>query len=82
MHKKSQNIRGLQNKIILSLWILHSGIRFLSISLFPDASSCYTYFFFPGNTWLENYTPNFSEDEYFKAILSEIRIQILKLASV
>lgn len=38
--------------------------------------------FFPGNTWLENYTPNFSEDEYFKAFLSEIRIQILKLASV
>lgn len=81
MHKKSQNTRGLQNKIILSLWTLHSGVRFLSISLFPDASSCHMYFF-PGNTWLENYTPNFSEDEYFKAILSEIRIQILKLASV
>jgi len=52
-------------------------LRFPKVSLFPDAHSCYTHFC-PGNTWLENYTTTLSEDEYFKAILSEIRIQILK----
>lgn len=56
---------------------LLDDLRFPKVSLFPDAHSCYTHFC-PGNTWLENYTTTLSEDEYFKAILSEIRIQILK----